>query len=461
VLGALLLYVPYGIRILHILTFGTVIDRGGMMALFDTDAAEAGGFALHFLTWKNGIALGLMLGAIIAAMRFIGPFDRLRRLETWRKTTFFALVLAFGCGLFAKEESRHLAPFEFYYQWKSFRWELNRLRITRMRQFPKFAGISRAFDAPDGQTAVIVIGESAQRGHFSFFGYGRDTNPFLGKIRPELFLFGRIVSPHVQTLTTLQKALTFADARDMEPMYNKGSAINFFKDAGFKVFWLSNQASGGRHDDFTGIIAGEADVSMFSADVEEKYGGGDTALLVPYGEALADPAPKKAIFLHLMGSHVGYDDKSPPEFKAWGVPPAAKKWQRRLDEYDNSIRYTDYLLSRMVDGLRGRKGANWLLYFSDHGEDADDENSCFCHSATLNTKNMHEVPLILWLSPEYRRRRPEFAARLAGYAGRYHNTQDIIHGALDLAGFRHPDVDTKKSLFSPDYAEPKEEKLWR
>ena len=81
------------------------------------------------------------------------------------------------------------------------------------------------------------------------------------------------------------------------------------------------------------------------------------------------------IVLHTYGSHFNYHERYPAEFriytpdKAEGIRQSYKKELRNA--YDNSIRYTDYVLGEIVDMLKKEGGLcvdalserSWRRYF--------------------------------------------------------------------------------------------------
>ena len=75
--------------------------------------------------------------------------------------------------------------------------------------------------------------------------------------------------------------------------------------------------------------------------------------------------------------------------------------QVRVNTYDNSIVYTDYLLGEMIQRMNDRKGISFLVYFSDHGETPN--STAWRDSAN---PDLFKVPFVIWFSPEYRRKFP-------------------------------------------------------
>ncbi|MCM1512262.1 MAG: sulfatase-like hydrolase/transferase [Oxalobacter formigenes] len=155
----------------------------------------------------------------------------------------------------------------------------------------------------------------------------------------------------------------------------------------------------------------------------------------------------------MQGSHQPYHTRFPDHARYWHGGTGTH--EKQLNDYDNSIRYTDYVISQYIAALKKAHGVNYLLYLADHGEEAgNDKNSCFCHNAEIASDAMFKIPFILWLSPEYRKTRPEFVKNLNHYLGRGFNTQHFPHALMNLSGLNNPDIQPEKSLFFPLYREP-------
>ena len=84
------------------------------------------------------------------------------------------------------------------------------------------------------------------------------------------------------------------------------------------------------------------------------------AALLPYLEKELDKSDEDMfIVLHTYGSHFNYHERYPAEFriytpdKAESIRQSYKKELRNA--YDNSIRYTDYVLGEIVDMLKRRR----------------------------------------------------------------------------------------------------------
>jgi Predicted membrane-associated, metal-dependent hydrolase len=215
----------------------------------------------------------------------------------------------------------------------------------------------------------------------------------------------------------------------------KFSAVDVFNAAKFKTYWFSNNAvmlyydtilqslsrnaavrkfTEARNADLTSLInANEGDIVM-SRDRKTKTEGNltfDGALLPWVQEALDSKENKKIIFVHLKGSHILYWYRFPNAFEKFkgreGISPKSFVLDddnvKMINDYDNSIYYTDYILNEIVKKLQLTEGQSWLLYFSDHGEELYD----FRHQAGRDPDNlskyMLDVPFMVWFSDNYKK----------------------------------------------------------
>ena len=115
---------------------------------------------------------------------------------------------------------------------------------------------------------------------------------------------------------------------------------------------------------------------------------------------------KILIILHTSTSHgPTYSKKYPPQFEAFkpvcnSVELGKCTQTELLNAYDNTIVYTDYILSKVIDDLKELKEyKSALLFVSDHGESLGEKN-LYMHGLPMSIapKEQYEIPFIVWLS---------------------------------------------------------------
>ena len=75
-----------------------------------------------------------------------------------------------------------------------------------------------------------------------------------------------------------------------------------------------------------------------------------------------------------------------------------------INAYDNTIRYTDFLLDSLINILRAMD--DWhsaMIFISDQGESLG-ENKMFMHGLPMRLapKEQYEIPFIVWTSKDFR-----------------------------------------------------------
>lgn len=449
----------------HVHLFGARAGINTWYSMFVTTRGEIAEYVRNNMTAAQWLLIvSAYLAPVAAIWLWLPPVDPgpLR----WHAAAVLAVIalpLARNCF---KRGARHkpgymLNPFVsvFYHYYLYSRRYRVLLRQIAEHSAPRFADIVSSLPPGTPQTYVVCIGESANSMHHAYAGYARNTNEFTAALG-DVAGFTGVRSQYAQTLPSLEKAITFATDAEPELLYTKGSIVDYFKDAGFKTFWLSNQyALGEEGDTAITAMAGHADETRcfnFSAmkGFESASSGLDGSLVAELDKRLDDPAPRKAVFLHLIGSHSAYVNRYPASFRHFtGDPPGKPRLspaaKELLNTYDDSIRYTDWVIAELVKLLRtrGRSSAEYLLYFSDHGEDCFDttDDKLLGHGQIANLP-MTSVPLQIWLSERLKELRPNLAGRMAHPKPSY-RLENVIHLALDLASLSNPDFEPEKSLF--------------
>ena len=76
-----------------------------------------------------------------------------------------------------------------------------------------------------------------------------------------------------------------------------------------------------------------------------------------FAKVLADSAPRKFIVVHLLGTHMSYQYRYPPEFERFtdrrGAPAHVTDAQLpTYNSYDNAVLYNDFVVSSLIKRLR-------------------------------------------------------------------------------------------------------------
>ena len=173
--------------------------------------------------------------------------------------------------------------------------------------------------------------------------------------------------------------------------------------AGYEVFWKDN-------DDGCKKVCRRVPTEDAVNGNRQPYCFGnychDAVLLDGLEARLRTVTKDTVIVLHMMGSHgPTYYKRYPDKFKRFTPACDTADLQNCTREqivntYDNTIVYTDYIISSVIDILRRQDGLqSGMLYVSDHGESLG-EGNIYLHGLpyAVAPETQKKVPMILWLS---------------------------------------------------------------
>ena len=328
--------------------------------------------------------------------------------------------------------------------------------VSSLKPLPYAAEVKSSHTAA---TIVFVVGESASRAHHSLYGYALPTTPGLDLFRDSLYIFNDAIGSSFGTVGNMERILSLK----MDNTVTGDTAIypllmDIFNAAGYKTFWLSNQEKSGIFCNISGVMVSHADVVNFVGNIsseENLINTYDEALLPVAFEALGDTSAYKFIGLHLMGSHTEYRERYPKAFKHFSAedilthtprPWLTESKAEKVAEYDNSIRYTDSILSELIRYVAALSEPAVFVYLSDHGEDVYDDRDF----RGRDTRFV-EIPLIIYLNAAYRVANPEIVGRLAQSGDVPVSTASIAFPLITLSGTKYPLYDAANDFLSPSY----------
>ena len=304
---------------------------------------------------------------------------------------------------------------------------------------------------------VLVVGETARAMNWELYGYDRNTNPELTKTEG-LTAFPHVLTESNTTHKSVPMLLSSISALNFDSIYYQKGIITAFKEAGYQTAFFSNQRYNNSFIDFFGK---EADTWDFIKEdtVDSNYNPSDDELLKLVGKELEKGARKQFIVLHTYGSHFNYRERYPSEmsfFKPDALMEAeAKNRSSLVNAYDNTIRYTDDFLARLVNLLKEQEVDAAMLYTSDHGEDIfDDKRHLFLHASPVPSYYQLHVPFLVWMSDNYQQAYP--ALQTAAAANRMKNVSSsasFFQTMLQLGGVETPYRNDSLSVVSPLYTE--------
>ena len=307
---------------------------------------------------------------------------------------------------------------------------------------------------------VMVVGETARAHNFSLYGYPRNTNPLLSKT-PGIKAFPNVTTQSNTTHKSVPMLLSAASAEDFERLFHEKGILAAFKEAGFHTVFISNQLPNHSFIDFLGEQADEhyflkkedaLQGNHYDEDLLQKLDG-----ILPKADASSSAHyryRKLFVVLHTYGSHFNYQERYPRSF-AYFKPDSrseAKSENRRdlLNAYDNTIRYTDYILHGIIERLQKWEGIQTktdgvygqpisaMLYTSDHGENIfDDDRHLFLHAAPKASDYELHVPFIIWTSEGFSKQYPDILKALGeNRSKQVQSSLSAFHTMLGIGGIQ-------------------------
>jgi glucan phosphoethanolaminetransferase (alkaline phosphatase superfamily) len=312
---------------------------------------------------------------------------------------------------------------------------------------------------PEREIYIVIIGESARYGNFSINGYKRHTSPQLEKIK-DFMTYSDVYTTSTVTEFALPLLLSSATPLNPDDAFKEKTFADAFKECGFYTGWIANQS--GYHP-YIKRIAKDIDKAFFISDESdnpENYDG----LLLPYIDSLLNKNEQKTfIVIHTLGSHFRYNFRYPKPFERY-IPAlegtanysitSDKDKELIINAYDNSIFYTDFILSEIINRVASQQCISTVLYISDHAENLYDNGSLSVFHGSKNPPKAEvHIPLFIWTSPDYNRAYPHKQKALKANINKKISASNLFYSVLDIADLSYPGEKPEKSIASDSFVE--------
>lgn len=305
---------------------------------------------------------------------------------------------------------------------------------------------------------VVIIGESTSRTHMGLYGYWRNTNPRLTSLKDELLVGKDVITPHVHTILALENILTFTSLDNKKPQQN-ASVIQLANEAGYETYWISNQRPVGINETTSTLIGSAAAHKKYLSTNDYNRQSYDGVLLPELKKVLSDTSTKpKLIFLHLIGTHLGYDKRYPAAFDKFKDRPKTKfpkaKAYQLINQYDNAVLYNDFIVDQIIEDVKAQKENSFVVYFSDHGDEVYETLDMAGHNEYYGSGAMFEIPFIVWTSQKYKANSSWWSQKET-IGNRPYLLDDFIYSFADLMKVEFKGNQPAKSIFSSSFVAKK------
>ncbi|WP_374044226.1 phosphoethanolamine transferase EptA [uncultured Pantoea sp.] len=399
-------------------SFGTVIDTNMVQNVFETDLQES-----TALLSRNAVIWVLLMGVVPTIVMLMTRFKR--RDCWWMNLAWRALFMAMSLGIIL------LMALLFYKDYASLiRNNKGLIKMVTPANIVSGTGHyvnnrwmkgSQAWvhigqDAHKGPTisagqkktlVVLVVGETARAENFSLGGYARETNPQLKK--QKVIYYPQATSCGTETAISVPCMFSNMPRAhyDANLAHHQDGVLDILGHAGVSVLWREND--GGCKGACDRVPHSDMTLWKLNAWCQDNACLDEVLLhwLDNYAHGLNNDG---IIVLHQMGSHgPAYYRRYPPQFRQFTPTCDSKQIQdcdpqALINTYDNSLLYSDDMLSRTIDMLKGLSDRFnvALVYLSDHGESLG-EHGMYLHGAPylFAPSQQTHIPLLLWMSDDY------------------------------------------------------------
>ncbi len=421
------------IAVYFINTYGVIIDRTMIGNVLNTNYEESSSF-LSFGLFVYIILLGLVPSILIFKFEVVRVKSKKFLLHVFL-TLIFLLSIAYANSpnwLWIDKNSKTLGGLvmPWSYVVNTTRFYNHKNKKNEQQILLPDATIKNNKKS----VAVLVIGESARSSNFSLYGYEKNTNPLLSKIKNVHHY--KAESCATYTTAGLNCILEYKNTNKLYEILP-----NYLFRNGVEVIWKTTNW-------------GEPTVNIKDFQNREylrKMCKGerceyDEILLNGLREQIqASDKNKILIVLHTSTSHgPTYYKKYPQEFNKFtpeckSVELANCTQEELINAYDNTILYTDYILATLIEELKQLEEYNSsMIFISDHGESLGESN-LYLHGipASMAPKEQLEIPFIVWLSDDSKKLKDK----------QEYSQHNVFHSILDFLAIESPVYDENMSIY--------------
>lgn len=410
-------------------SFGTVIDTNMIENVFESNAQETGALmSRNYVIWM--LLMGILPVALVCSVCISNRqrwwWNLLQRLASALGAVLVILLMAV---LFYKDYAslirnnkglvKMITPANIVSgtgHYVDQRYLQGSQALVKIGEDAKKGPLITA--EPKKTLVVLVVGETARAENFSLGGYARDTNPQLKK--QQVIYYPNASSCGTETAISVPCMFSNMPREhyDANLAHHQEGVLDVLAHAGVSVLWRENDGG------CKGACDRVPHTDMMQWQLPQYCHDGfclDDVLLHRFDNYVDSLHNDGIIVLHQMGSHgPAYFKRYPAAFQRFTPTCDSNQiqdcdHQALVNTYDNSLLYTDDMLSRTIDKLKGLSDRFnvALVYLSDHGESLG-EHGMYLHGAPylFAPSQQTHIPLLLWMSP--------------GYAAAYHIDQACL-----------------------------------
>lgn len=281
--------------------------------------------------------------------------------------------------------------------------------LQRKKQWENMKNISMEASrtiVPERQKEIYIfaIGESLRYDNVSLNKkYRRSTTPQLESKEDNIMIFDNYYSQACLTMYSVPQLVTRATPDNYELNYAERSIIEPYRECGFKVFTIVSSTNLLSYETY---LSDGVDSLIIVPNVVEngEIISGDKTM-IHIVDSLANEHDKLFIMMQFMGNHSFFTNYE-KEYERYNPnsnncsDDLVRDSTMLINAYDNSILYTDYILSAIIDQINRPNTVSAFMFVSDHGEDIANGGAGHGGNCTPKIEEYH-VPFIFWWSDSY------------------------------------------------------------
>ena len=398
-------------------TYGAVIDQNMMVNIFETNSQEATALVTpQMLLWIAAIGLIPSIALLFIRIRSGKWWYTLLTRVAANLGALMVIILMASvfykdyASLFRNNKSivKMVTPANYVSaiaKYSKNRWFAGDQTLVRIGQDAQKGPVILA--QKKKTVLVLVIGEASRAENYSLNGYGRDTNPQLKK--ENMINFPQASSCGTETAVSVPCMFSGMPRKkyDADLARHQEGLLDVLAHTGINLLWRENDGGcKGACDRIPHTDMTQWKLDQFCKDKSCI----DDVNLHRLDNVLDGLKQDSVLVIHLMGSHgPAYFQRYPKAYRQFTPTCDTNQiqdcdHQALMNTYDNTILYTDSVVSKTIDALKARQTTmnTALIYLSDHGESLG-ENGLYLHGTPymLAPTQQTHIPFMFWLSPDY------------------------------------------------------------
>lgn len=299
---------------------------------------------------------------------------------------------------------------------------------------------------------VVILGDSMQVNCLSANGYGKRRNmPFIGAAK-NVVSFSKSMKSKDFFMPDM-----FLRNRSNGYSIKETSVVSVFRKMGFRTSVISSYPRGSEEQSMMNVIFSEAEHILYRAHAAASLNKDskdlmDQHLIDIMSAQIHDNLDKSHFFiLHTQGNRWPYHRLYPRDFAYFhpectsSTPSNCSSFELR-NSYHNSIRYTDYVLKRVLDLLEKRDAI--VFYVSSEGSELEGLSKRYAES-NYNMDGGNPA-MFVWASSKFINKRKDNFSYLAQHKDKIVSMENIYHTLLGCVGVESQIIDQGLSMCHQD-----------